>query len=74
MRKLSDNVLHAVIAVGIVHLLLSVGSLISSHGHWGWYGSLVLTIWTLVWTASTLSDRSDAAAKATTEALTRFYR
>jgi hypothetical protein len=74
MRKLSDNVLHAVIAVGIVHLLLTVGSLISSHGHWGWYGSLVLTVWTLVWTASTLSDRADASSKATTEVLTRFYR
>jgi len=71
MRKLSSNALAATLAVAVVHLLVTVANLITSHGHWGWYGSLILTGWAAVYLASTLSDRSDAAANAAAAAVYR---
>ena len=71
MRKLSSNALAATLSVAVVHLLVTVANLITSHGHWGWYGSLVLTGWVAVYLASTLSDRADAAANAAAAAVYR---
>jgi hypothetical protein len=74
ITRISDNTLHAALTVAIVHLLTTVSILLHVKGHWGWYGSLVATVWVLTYIGSELSTRADASSKATTEALTRFYR
>ena len=74
ITRISDNTLHAALTVAIVHLLTTVSILLHVKGHWGWYGSLVATVWVLTYIGSELSTRADSSSKATTEALTRFYR
>lgn len=74
IARISDNTLHAAIAVAIIHLLTTVSILLHVKGHWGWYGSLVGTVWVLTYIGSVLCERADASAKATTEVLTRIYR
>jgi hypothetical protein len=74
ITRISDNTLHAALTVAIVHLLTTVSILLHVKGHWGWYGSLVATVWVLTYIGSELSARADASSKATTEVLTRFYR
>ena len=74
ISRISDNTLHAALTVAIVHLLTTVSILLHVKGHWGWYGSLVATVWVLTYIGSVLAERADASSKATTEVLTRIYR
>ena len=74
ISRISDNTLHAALTVAIVHLLTTVSILLHIKGHWGWYASLVLTVWVLTYIGSVLAERADATSKATVEVLTRTYR
>ena len=42
--RINTATLHAILTVAILHGFVTLGMLAHLRGHWGWYGSLVLTI------------------------------
>jgi hypothetical protein len=72
--RISTATLHAILTVAILHGLVTLGMLAHLRGHWGWYGSLVLTIGTIAYIGTLMEARHTAATAAQTDVLTRIYR
>ena len=72
--RINTATLHAVLTVAILHGFVTLGMLAHLRGHWGWYGSLVLTIGTIAYIGTLMEARHTAATAAQTDHLTRFYR
>ena len=72
--RISTATLHAILTVAILHGVVTLGMLAHLRGHWGWYGSLVLTIATIAYVGTLMEARHNAATAAQTDYLTRYIR
>ena len=72
--RINTATLHAILTAAILHGLVTLGTLAHLRGHWGWYGSLVLTVGTIAYIGTILEARHAAATAAQTDVLTRIYR